>query len=94
MRFTQEAVATSHALLRDSESLQGEVAAARWAWLSPTLLVRACDGGEHAVDDVLTPGQRRKVSVEFAGKRAALAETGAWTELLHLYVPGVLPRDE
>ena len=32
----------------DSESLQAEVAAARWAWLGPTLLVRAREGGEHA----------------------------------------------
>ena len=28
----------------DSESLQAEVAAARWAWLGPTLLVRAYEG--------------------------------------------------
>ena len=27
---------------RDSESLQAELAAAWWAWLGPTLLVRAC----------------------------------------------------
>ena len=30
---------------RDPESLQAEVAAARWAWLGPTLLVRAYEGG-------------------------------------------------
>ena len=54
---------------------------------------RAYDGGEHAVDDGLTPGQRRKVSVESAGKRAALAETGAWTELLRLYVRDMLARE-
>ena len=29
---------------RDSESLQAEVVAARWAWLGPTLLVRALGG--------------------------------------------------
>ena len=77
----------------DSESLKAELAAARWAWLGPTLLVRAYDGGEHAVDDGLTPGQRRKVSVALAGKRAALAETGAWTELLRLYVRDTLARE-
>ena len=78
---------------RDSESLKAEPAAATWAWLGPTLLVRAYDGGEHAVDDGLTPGQRRKVSVESAGKRAALAETGAWTELLRLFVRDMLARE-
>ena len=77
----------------DSESLKAELAAARWAWLGPTLLVRVYDGGEHAVDDGLTPGQRRKVSVALAGKRAALAETGAWTELLRLYVRDTLARE-
>ena len=30
------------------------------------------------------PGRRRKLSVEFAGKRATLAETAAWVELLRL----------
>ena len=69
---------------RDSETLKGELAAARWASLGPTLLVWACDGGEHA---------RRKVSVELAGKRAALAETCAWTELLCLYVRDMLARE-
>ena len=78
---------------RDSESLKAELAAARWAWLGPTLLVRAHDGGEHAVDDGQTPGQCRKVSVALAGKRAALAETGAWTELLRLYVRDMLTRE-
>ena len=61
---------------RDSESLQAELAAARWALLGPTLLVRACDGGEHADDEGLTPGQRRKLSIKLVGKRATLAETG------------------
>ena len=78
---------------RDSESLKAEPAAATWAWLGPTLLVRAYDGGEHPVDDGLTPGQRRKVSVEFARKRAALAETGAWTELLRLFLRDMLARE-
>ena len=55
--------------------------------------MRAYDGGEHAVDDGLTPGQRRKVSVELARKRAALAETSAWTELLRLYVRDMLARE-
>ena len=45
---------------RDSEPLKAELAAARWAWLAPTLLVRACDGGEHAVDDGLTAGAAPK----------------------------------
>ena len=61
---------------RDSEYLQAELAAARWALLGPTLLVRACDGGEHADDEGLTPGQRRKLSIKLVGKRATLAETG------------------
>ena len=52
--------------------------------------MRAYDGGEDAVNDGLTPGQRRKLSVELAGKRAALAETGARTELLRLYVRDML----
>ena len=78
---------------RDSESLQAELAAARWAWLGPTLLVRAYDGGEDAVNDGLTPGQRRKLSFELAGKRAALAETGTRTELLRLYVRDMLARE-
>ena len=77
---------------RDSESLQAEVAAARWAWLGPPLLVRAYDGGEQADDAGLTPGQRRKLSVELAGKRATLAETGAWIELLRMYVRDLLSR--
>ena len=77
---------------RDYESLQAELAAARWAWLGPTLLVRAY-GGEHAVNDGLTPRQRRKLSIELAGKRAAVAETGVWTELLRLYVRDMLTRE-
>ena len=75
---------------RGSESLQAELAAARWDWLGPTLLVRACDGSEHADDEGLTPGQRRKPSLELAGKRATLAETGAWTELLRTYLRDTL----
>ena len=54
---------------RDSESLQADVAAAWWAWLGPTLLVRASEGSEHADGDELTPGQRRKLSIELARKR-------------------------
>ena len=38
----------------DSESLQAEIMAARWAWLGPTLLMRAYEGGEQA------DGMRRK----------------------------------
>ena len=75
---------------RDSESFQAELAAARWAWLGPALLVRAQHGGEHAGNDGLTPGQRRKLCIELAGKRATLAETVAWIELLRLYVPDLL----
>ena len=78
---------------RDSESLQAELAAALWAWLGPTLLVRAYDGCEHADNDGLTPGQRRKLSIELAGKRATLAETGAWIELLRMYVRDLLSRE-
>ena len=33
------------------------------------------------------------MSVEFAGKRATLAETAAWVELLRLYVRDVLSRE-
>ena len=59
---------------RDSESLQAEAAVARWAWLGPTLLVWAYEGNEHADDEGLTLGQRRKLSIELAGKRATSAE--------------------
>ena len=45
---------------------------------------------EHGDADVLPPGMRRKLSLELAGQRAALAETGAWIELLRLYVRVVL----
>ena len=69
---------------RDSESLQAEVAAARRAWLGPTLL--AYEGSEHADGQELTPGMRGKLSIKLAGERATLAETGAWTELLRVYV--------
>ena len=37
--------------MRDSESFQAEVAAARWPWLGSTLLVRACEGSDHADDE-------------------------------------------
>ena len=77
---------------RDSESLQAEVAAARWAWLGPTLLVRAYEGSEHADGEELTPGMRRKLSIELVGERATLEETGAWTELLRMYVRDLLSR--
>ena len=56
---------------RDSESLQAELLAVSWAWLGSTLMVRACDGSEHADDEGLTPGQRREVSLEPAGKAGA-----------------------
>ena len=52
-----------------------------WAWLG------------HADNDGLTPGQRRKLSIELAGKRATLAETGARMELLRLYVRDLLSRE-
>ena len=52
----------------------------------------AHDGNEHADNEGLTPGQRRKLSLEVAGKRAASAETGAWTELLRMCVRGLLTR--
>ena len=39
---------------RDPQSLQAEVAAARWAWLGPTLLVRAHEGSEQADGEELT----------------------------------------
>ena len=51
------------------------------------------EGGDHADDEGLTPVQRRKLSIELAGKRAALAETGAWTDLLRLYVRDLLSRE-
>ena len=75
----KKAATTSHELpspmvkRRDSESLQAELAAAWWALLGPTLLVRAYDGGEHADNDGLTLEQRRKLSTDLARKRAALA---------------------
>ena len=47
---------------RGPESLQAEVAAARWAWLGPALLVRAYEGSEQADGEQLTPGMRRKSS--------------------------------
>ena len=53
----------------------------------------ASDGSEHADDEGLTPGQRRKLSIELAGRRATLAETGSWIELLRLYVRDLLSRE-
>ena len=55
--------------------------------------MRAHEGSGHADDEGLTPRQRRKLSTELAGKRAALAETGAWMELLRLYVRDLLSRE-
>ena len=78
---------------RDPESLQAEVAAARWGWLGPTQLVRAHEGSEQAGGEELTPGVRRKLSIELAGKRATLAETGAWIELWRTYVRDLLSRE-
>ena len=43
---------------RDPESLQAEVAAARWAWLGPTLLVRAYESSEQADGEELALGMR------------------------------------
>ena len=59
-------------------------------WFGPTLLVRAYEGSEQADGEELTPGMRRKSSIELAGKRATLAETGAWPELLRMYVRDLL----
>ena len=58
-----------------------------------TLLVQAYDVSEHAYDEALTPGQRRKLSLELAGKRARLAGTGAWMELLRVYVGDFLSHE-
>ena len=55
--------------------------------------MRAYDGGEHADNDGLTPGQRQTLSTELAGERAALAETDAWTELLRLCVRFMLSSE-
>ena len=52
--------------------------------------MRVYDSSEHADGEELTPGMRRKSSIEWAGKRATLAETGAWTELLRVYVHDLL----
>ena len=78
---------------RYSESLQAELAAAGWARLGPTLLVRACEGGDYADNHGRTPGQKRMPSIESAGKRATLAETGSWIELLRLSVRDLLSRE-
>ena len=48
--------------------------------------MRAFEGSEQSDGEELTPRKRRKLIVESAGKRASLAETDAWTELLHMYV--------
>ena len=56
----------------------------------PTLVVRDYEGGEQGDGEELTPGMRRKSSIELSGKRATLAETGAWTELLRMYVRDLL----
>ena len=50
-------------------------------------------GGEHADDEGQTLGHRRKPSIELAGKRATKAETGAWIELLRMYVRDLLSRE-
>ena len=55
-----------------------------------TLLARAYEGGEQADGKELTPGMGRKVRIELAGRRATLAETGEWIELLRLYVRDLL----
>ena len=71
---------------RDLESLQAEHVAATWAWLGPTLQVRAYGGSEDRDDEELTPRQRRKLSLEPAG-------IGAWLELLRMYVRDLLPHE-
>ena len=63
----------------DPESLQAEFAAAR-----------ACGGTEHGDVGGLSPGMRRKLCLELAGKRAALAQMRAWNELLRMYVRDIL----
>ena len=65
------------------------------AILSPSRLslVQADDVSEHAYDEALTPGQRRKLDLELAGKRARLAGTGAWMELLRVYVGDFLSHE-
>ena len=55
--------------------------------------MRANESGEHADDEGLTLGQRRRLSIELEGKRAALAETGAWMELLRFFVRDLLSRE-
>ena len=55
-------------LLQHHTHCHPPVAAARWAWLGPTLLVRAYECSEHAEGAELTPGMRRKLSIELAGK--------------------------
>ena len=79
--------------LRHPESLLAEFSDAGRAWLCPTLLVRAYGGSEHGNAERLSPGMRRKLSVELVGERAALAETGAWTELLCVYVRDLLSHE-
>ena len=53
---------------RDPESLQAVFAVARWAWLGPALLVRAHGGSEHGEAERLSPGMRRKLSLELVGQ--------------------------
>ena len=55
--------------------------------------MQAYDFSEHAYDEALTPGQRRKLGLELAGKRAMLAVTGAWMELLRVYVGDFLSHE-
>ena len=52
--------------------------------------MRAYEGSEHADGEELTPWMTRKLGIELAGKRATLAETGAWTELSRMYVRDLL----
>ena len=52
--------------------------------------MRAYEGSEQADGEELTPGMRRKLSIELAGKRGTLAETGAWTQLLRMYMRDLL----
>ena len=65
-------------------AIQAELfTAVRWTWLGPAL-VRAQGCSEHGDAEGLAPGMRREPSLELAGKRTALTETGAWNELLRI----------
>ena len=95
---TQEAVANTTRIVIANGSSDVILNPSRLRLLQPdgAWLAAACaglGGGEQADGEELTPGQRRKLSIELAGKRAALAETGAWTELLRLYVRDLLSRE-